>query len=1762
VNYLAQTIVDAIVNRAKGKEVARFVLPSYPSALLLRVGIDLEERLARIAERRVALVYGIARRLGEQWEESDSPADRASIATAREKGWYNKGDNLTSIRNQRRDPTREDCLVALIAGYDHMDDQASLRDFFHLDDPAVWTICLRRSFKPWVEAKLRHSGMEVDGPGVDQVAVVMDALYAHGLADLPAISRYLDNLDISSLSGPRGLYRMVLGQLAPFNLPRMTSLADGRGKDFASYLSPAQEFLNYSQFLDDTKRKKAIRSIENYRNAQKRREPTEEERGEFASLEELLASLDRYVDSGSEEERRRLLTADFPLILDGILGYRKPRQERGDPPRVLKVRKLSGLPPEVFLRAIWLTLSDYVKDAGDRDAVPEEELQGIALQSRLFRHDFDADDEEAAGAEGDNALARAFLRRVLGGLDDLLERHVELTRREGLEPVKVTSRLCPGTGNDIAYSRSASSEPHLAFDVLLSHYGGTFKREFLWSLPQNHQSRLLDELLSWASRWFHGGGSGLPAFVAPYVPELFQARDEDEVNRLTGMALGSHGCRVVNLLAVPDIGNDPVMPYLQSLSVAYQNFLLAFEKAGFFAAVESEFDGLRGAYEKSCEAFLDKYLHYGERSCVGPLLFKAFSLFDAHSSAEELWVWREYAECSVVTPLHPALLEMLRYQYNFLCESFSTYAAEALKSTNLRSRPFNEGRWNLVVDLARVERPLFGTIRDGNRVLDSTVRGYGYLHLMGSCHPQPATAASRLLLEYDSTEDDEEIDDGELFRETRVSKLVQNTLLDYRAIHPHANDGLSIGAYCGGEVQPVVAGIDRYLERTLSAQGDSPYGLSVVLFSEAGDDSSVTRWLNAWRDRWQAAEMPAGKSYYAKCNISIACRVVPADGQRKAFANLLRRTPLDLIFFTDFVSADSSDFDPVPTEQLPDDDYRKFPVLEKACSMVTGGGMTSRRQRILSNRRFELAALHAEVMARLKKGPMDPKLRHLVVSTSDFMTWRGPVDAAHEAGSWVICIDPTVDERLLRSGREKGTRNREIIGFGTGVGAHGEANYTVSTEQFAMTDVKKGISSQLAARLQPWDAETRDKVADSLVREAAGMAGLSVVRATGRSEYVRDYISYATVRKLLPKDPQAFCDELVSLDAFRHWFDDGEDRVRPDLLRLRATIVDGFFQVEAQVLECKLAQQSEDYLSEAGVQVEAGLKRLSGCMRPRESAKPIGLEDRPDQRYWWMQLHRLIASRGVSSMPRYSESLAALERLGDGYFDITWQGAVIAFWTDLQGVGPRLETQWSINLDGRMVTVPAFGTDGDFVRRVCLEGARLDIFSGADPVNIRFHRPHRDGGTTGGSGAGEFGGTLPSGEQKQMDVDTPQEPEEEAQPAANHERKDGGDEGTRPITVRTVPDRILLGSAVTGGKDVYWEFGHRELPNRHILVFGASGTGKTYTIQALLCELGKVGLNTLIVDYTNGFTTSQMEETVREKLKPRQHVVRREPLPINPFRRQTDFIDEEPIEEDPANTAQRVTGVFAEVYMLGDQQKSALYTAIRDGITKEGGAFTMAGLMARLDGLRIAGGTTGSSAGSVISKIQPFVDMKPFGQEDPEGWEKLFNDDHARCHVIQLAGFSRDTARLITEFSLIELYRYYRSTGSKDKPRVIVLDEVQNLDHSLDSPLGQLLTEGRKFGISLILATQTLSNLDKDQRDRLFQASHKLFFKPADTELRSFAQVLESATGERADDWVRRLSSLSKGECYSLGPAFNESNGGLDMKKYFRIRIKPLRERF
>jgi DNA phosphorothioation-dependent restriction protein DptH len=851
----------------------------------------------------------------------------------------------------------------------------------------------------------------------------------------------------------------------------------------------------------------------------------------------------------------------------------------------------------------------------------------------------------------------------------------------------------------------------------------------------------------------------------------------------------------------------------------------------------------------------------------------------------------------------------------------------------------------------------------------------------------------------------------------------------------------------------------------------------------------------------------------------------------------------------------------------------------------------------VSNRQFTLGKRYANLLHSLQAGTGQKD--SVVVGVGDFTPWRGVIDTLHKSVGWVVCIDPHMDERLIKVPLSKNDKNREIIGFGSGVGSHGEDNYTISTEQFSFTDVqirlKEAIHSLYGSKAG-WNMLDCDNVAQKVLWVGPQLSGLSLVRATGvQDEHIRDFMAYAISRKMLPASSMQLCDCLISLDAYRHWFDLADDRRQPDLLHIQASISEeNCFTVTMHLIECKLADQVDKYISKARIQINNGLKVLATAFTPLSGQDSSALEDEhPDRRFWWMQLHRLIASKIEVGKVEYSKVLAALERLAEGEFSISWNASVFAFQIN------RSETieclgYWSVEAISD-IKARVFLVGGEFVRKLLIDESETEInwddYSMAAtevlPISLFENTeqstddiPWNDDENNEDNGDKEY----EDEDIEDVDVNTnlsisgdgKENKEKELTQSKsllknfipNKDMNSKKDEELHRIAVEDhlkndlyfENGRIFLGSTIKGGQSVYWEFFHPGLVNRHLLIFGSSGQGKTYAIQCLLYEMNKFRQNSLIIDYTNGFLPNQLESVTDEVLQPKQHVIKNDPLPINPFIPQASDSGGIVFKESPNDIAKRIVGLFDSVYQIGDQQYSVMHRAIMDGVESLGREMNLDLMLAKIESLA-EDKRFKTPAQSLYNKLRPFVLDRPFRSgEEGVDWEYFFSSQKPLCNIFQLAGMDERSSRLITEFILWDLYGYLQAKGQKSNPKIVVLDEVQNLDHKEGSPLSKYLREGRKFGLSLILATQTISNMKKDERDRMFQAEHKLFFKPADTELKTFADIAALATRQRSNDWVGRLSSLAKGECYSIGKALAPDGMGL-VSRAVKIRITALGER-
>lgn len=378
------------------------------------------------------------------------------------------------------------------------------------------------------------------------------------------------------------------------------------------------------------------------------------------------------------------------------------------------------------------------------------------------------------------------------------------------------------------------------------------------------------------------------------------------------------------------------------------------------------------------------------------------------------------------------------------------------------------------------------------------------------------------------------------------------------------------------------------------------------------------------------------------------------------------------------------------------------------------------------------------------------------------------------------------------------------------------------------------------------------------------------------------------------------------------------------------------------------------------------------------------------------------------------------------------------------------------------------------------------------------------------------------------------------------------EETNQSVTIKVPVQEIrpLFGHLQSTEEPIYWEFGHSQLNNRHLIIGGRSGEGKTYFIQSMLLQLGEVGQSSVIIDYSASYTKSKLDKNFVEALGDRIHerIVYDDKLPINPFLRREFYTNHGFRVEKSYEVAGRVSAIFESVFSFGPQQVNALYTAIKEGIDKYQESFTMKKLMSELKELE---DISSSTLASIVNKLQQLVDIDPFDYTEQFTFDDYYKKA-GQISIIQFDGFDQDNIKkLMTELLLWEIW-YYAQRGNEEQPLPVVLDEAQNLSFKSGSPSDKILREGRKFGITAWFATQSFINFKPAEMGALENATTSIYFHPIDSDFKGISEKLYL---EKRD--LVLLHGLGKGECFVRGK-FLLSTGELSKQTIKMIKVPPM----
>lgn len=312
---------------------------------------------------------------------------------------------------------------------------------------------------------------------------------------------------------------------------------------------------------------------------------------------------------------------------------------------------------------------------------------------------------------------------------------------------------------------------------------------------------------------------------------------------------------------------------------------------------------------------------------------------------------------------------------------------------------------------------------------------------------------------------------------------------------------------------------------------------------------------------------------------------------------------------------------------------------------------------------------------------------------------------------------------------------------------------------------------------------------------------------------------------------------------------------------------------------------------------------------------------------------------------------------------------------------------------------------------------------------------------------------------------------------------------------------------IVGGKDVY--IGDSS-PNRHLIISGISGSGKSVRIADIEQHAIAEG-NTIIVLDING-THERVNDDSCNYIS-----AQKDGIGIK-------ILDTSLVEkgvESPINLIQYAVETLAPRKMHGALQLGALRKAVKFAIQHRADYKTE--MSAILAGLEEQEETAALGA---YNHLCPILEGGVFRES-----EKTIQQ--GKLNIISLQSLNPQTQKQVAEIFLAALWRDKRTKGTMTGDKItLVLDEFQNLDFQKGSVLFELLTEGRKYGIEIIMATQTLAIFSKKDMAIINQAAVKLFFQQSVTDLLQIAMMIEPRHKEK---WIDKLADLQIGEAIAVG---------------------------
>lgn len=300
--------------------------------------------------------------------------------------------------------------------------------------------------------------------------------------------------------------------------------------------------------------------------------------------------------------------------------------------------------------------------------------------------------------------------------------------------------------------------------------------------------------------------------------------------------------------------------------------------------------------------------------------------------------------------------------------------------------------------------------------------------------------------------------------------------------------------------------------------------------------------------------------------------------------------------------------------------------------------------------------------------------------------------------------------------------------------------------------------------------------------------------------------------------------------------------------------------------------------------------------------------------------------------------------------------------------------------------------------------------------------------------------------------------------------------------------RIPLGKNCDTKKGICWDPftpTPKKLANQHVLIVGKSGAGKTQSAAAFMAELWKAKVPCVIFDFQGEYMDPKLANGAGETFMECTKAVvldAADGIDVNPLE-----VPDDPHTGNKQNfmkVVYQVATSLAKIFGLGDIQRAILRDAV-------GQAFVVNGFVAGNKAtwsncpptlsqvweiLKHLEKTEGGNVRNLILRIQPLFETGVFIES---GDTKSFDRILAHTSIIRLSNLATPELMVaVSRFVLQKIYATMLAKGPSSNLCVFaVVDEAHKL--SYDETLTELIREARKYGVGILLASQSVKDFDR-----------------------------------------------------------------------------------